>query len=201
MKIATLGEIQTIRREMFRLRGDMQQFFGGDLPVGFKMLLWSLPSQGKSTFSLLLSAQLANYGRGLYCALEESIETGSIAQRARKLRISAQNIDVVSAINLPETIKILQTGKYTFCVIDSVGMYEEKPEQTLMQLKKTFPKISFIFVAHSRKDGKNYAGARELKHLCDISLTVNARRVSIEKNWFGKLTEAGDEFNLNKYLA
>ncbi len=158
------------------------------------MLIWGLPGQGKSSFILLFLQELQRHGRCLYLSTEET--KAKIAHKANLLNVRSafkgMDAETVKINPLAAIHYFAQSGMYRFIVIDSISqmkMTQEQAENLIAQ----YPKCNFIFISHSNKDGRTYAGAKEVAHAVDVVLTVNEGKAISKKNRFG---ETGREFTI-----
>jgi hypothetical protein len=149
----------------------------GDPAVGFKMMVYGKPFQGKSSMVIELCKELATLGRGniAYLALEEGI---SMSMQKKIVDRGAANVSGLDFIDyLPDSF----TG-YGFVVIDSVsdrGMSREK----LRELFLKNPGVCFISIFHATKDG-DARGGLDFAHDMDIILEVDKHEPIVKKNRF-----------------
>lgn len=182
----------------------LNDFWGGGLPVGSVTLLAGEPGLGKSTFALQLLRSI--YGSAktvLYVSAEES--STELARRCKRLNIPPQVI-IAQAARYSEVEKILNEIKPDVVIVDSIqtlfsddltGSPGSVSQVTgiatgLLNLSKTL-EMSMIIVGHVTKDG-SIAGPRTLEHLVDSVALLeradgNYRTLSFQKHRFGTTEE------------
>lgn len=193
----SLGEIRQRNFKPVQLSKKFADFFG-DLPDDFRMFIWGLPSSGKSSLTLLLADDLSRTAPLLYISGEESIDRGAIAERTRKLGITSNNLYFLETTKLDDIRAALKTGKYKYCIVDSLNVIEAEDTEQGAKIREEFPNVAFIFISHANKDGRAYAGERSLAHLFDVVVHMKSRKARITKNWFGKVSDDGEWFDLNE---
>jgi hypothetical protein len=149
----------------------------GDPAVGFRMMVYGKPFQGKSSFVIELCKDLAalKKGRIAYLALEEGI---SASMQKKVIDRGAANVDGLDFLGaMPASF-----GGYSFIVIDSVSDRSMKRE-TLRELFLQHPQICFICIFHATKEG-GARGGLDYSHDMDIILKIEGHQPSLEKNRF-----------------
>lgn len=181
---------------------------GGGFVEGSLVLLSGEPGIGKSTLTLQVLAQMARQKeRVLYITGEESPE--QVTDRAQRLGITAQNIELLYENNLENILTILESTKPRFLVVDSIQVMvsDEIPgtagglnqvryvTEALMDTIKT-AKIPTLLIGHVNKEG-NIAGPKVLEHLVDTVLLLEGERdhefrmLRAVKNRYGNVSEVG----------
>jgi hypothetical protein len=98
-------------------------------------------------FSVLLAGPAGTrLGHVLYVCAEERTKTGTLRLRAKLLGISSSRIWLHDTVHYAEVCEQLDTGKYKFCVIDSIQEMDIEDE-ALMQILDRYPRVVFVFVA------------------------------------------------------
>lgn len=149
----------------------------GDPAVGFHMMVYGKPFQGKSSFVIELCKDLAMLGKGriAYLALEEGI---SASMQKKVIDRGAANIDGLDFLgSMP-----LSFAGYSFVVIDSVSDRSMKRE-SLRELFLQNPQTCFICIFHATKSG-SARGGLDYSHDMDIILKIEAHKPYVEKNRF-----------------
>lgn len=168
--------------------------FFGSLEESFSMLIWGLPGMGKSSFILLFLQELQRIGACLYLTTEET--QAKIAHKAgvMNVRSTGYGMDALEIKTNPyQAIQYYAgSGKYRFIVVDSISEMKMTAEQA-QYLINTFPNVNFTFISHSNKDGRAYAGAKEIAHKVDVVVKVDEGIATTVKNRFG---ETGREFQI-----
>ena len=187
---------------------EFDRVLGGGLVTGGVALIGGDPGIGKST--LLLQALASMSARGdsvLYISGEES--GAQIALRAKRLGISAPDLEVLAEIQLEKLLATIESARPTVVVVDSIQtIYSEALSSApgsvaqvkecaaqLTRLAKTTG-VCMIMVGHVTKEG-NLAGPRVLEHIVDTVLYFEGdthssfRLVRAFKNRFGAVNELG----------
>jgi hypothetical protein len=168
--------------------------FFGSLEESFSMLIWGLPGMGKSSFILLFLQELQRIGACLYLTTEET--QAKIAHKAgvMNVRSTGYGMDALEIKTNPyQAIQYYAgSGKYQFIVVDSISEMKMTAEQA-QYLINTFPHVNFTFISHSNKDGRAYAGAKEIAHKVDVVIKIDEGIATTVKNRFG---ETGREFTI-----
>lgn len=149
----------------------------GDPAVGFHMMVYGKPFQGKSSFVIELCKDLAalKKGRIAYLALEEGI---SASMQKKLIDRGAANVDGLDFLgSMPESF-----NGYSFIVIDSVSDRSMKRER-LRELFLQNPQTSFICIFHATKEG-TARGGLDYSHDMDIILKIDQHQPTVEKNRF-----------------
>ncbi len=178
---------------------------GGFMPASF-VLLGGDPGVGKSTLTLQIARSRTDLNI-LYCSGEES--AGQIRQRADRLRLSENRLNVFTDTDLDRIVKVAGEMKPDLLVIDSIqtvyrpdlpnmpGSITQIREcaSRLMRLAKQQP-CTTLAIGHITKDGE-LAGPRVLEHMVDTVLQFEGDRnysyriLRSRKNRFGSVNEIG----------
>jgi predicted ATP-dependent serine protease len=149
----------------------------GDPAIGFHMMVYGKPFQGKSSFVIELCKDLIQLqkGRVAYLALEEGI---SASMQKKIIDRQAGNIDGLDFMGaMPGSF-----DGYTFVVIDSVSDRAIKRDK-LRELFLQNPKICFICIFHATKEG-SARGGLDYSHDMDIIIKIEGHQPFVEKNRF-----------------
>ncbi len=149
----------------------------GDPAVGFHMMVYGKPFQGKSSFVIELCKDLAQLRRGriAYLALEEGI---SASMQKKVIDRGADNADGLDFLGvMPASF-----SGFSFVVIDSVSDRSMKRE-TLRELFLQNPQTCFICIFHATKEG-TARGGLDYSHDMDIIIKIEAHTSFVEKNRF-----------------
>ena len=185
---------------------ELDRVLGGGFMPGSFVLLGGDPGIGKSTLTLQIACKNKNL-RILYCSGEES--AAQIKQRAHRLGIASENIQIYTETDLGLIIEQATKIKPDLLIIDSIqtvyrtelssmpGSIAQLRECSalLMRLSKQH-KITTLAVGHMTKDGE-LAGPRVLEHLVDTVLMFEGDRnhtyrlLRSQKNRFGSTNEIG----------
>ena len=195
---------------------DMTEFarvLGGGIVPGSIVLLGGDPGIGKSTLMLQVASEIASNSPVLYASGEESAR--QIKMRAQrlsepeKIKISAQNLYLVTETNLDAIISHVEQVKPMLLIIDSIqtiyldslssssGSVSQVREcaSRLRELAKSTG-IAVFLIGHVTKEGM-IAGPRVLEHIVDTVLHLEGDRfqsyrlLRSMKNRFGPTSEVG----------
>jgi hypothetical protein len=149
----------------------------GDPAMGFHMMVYGKPFQGKSSFVIELCKDLAalNKGRIAYLALEEGISASMQKKVVDRGAANVTGLDFIGGM-LPSF------QGYRFVVIDSVSDRSLKRE-ALRELFLQNPDVCFICIFHATKDG-TARGGLDYSHDMDIILRIEKYAPTVEKNRF-----------------
>lgn len=131
-------------------------------------------TSGKSTFVMLLSKKLCEYGKVDYVSLEEGANL-SFKKRVKRLQMKekAGKFKVITNITMEELAERLAKPKSAnFIVIDSVqytGMTFPKIKAILLD---RFPRKSFIFVSQNYKGRPKGKPANDLKFDAGVKIST-----------------------------
>ena len=186
---------------------EFDRVLGGGLVAGGVVLIGGDPGIGKSTLLLQALASLSLTKNVLYVSGEES--AAQIALRAKRLALTAKNLQLQAEIQLEKILNTLADRKPEVAVIDSiqtvysdaltsapgsVAQVRECAAQLTRVAKQTG--ITIIMVGHVTKEGA-LAGPRVLEHIVDTVLYFEGdthssfRLVRAIKNRFGAINELG----------
>lgn len=149
----------------------------GDPEVGFRMMVFGKPFQGKSSFVIELCKDLAalKIGKIAYLALEEGI---SMSMQKKVIDRGAANVE---GLEFKGAIPASFDG-YSFVVIDSVsdrGISREKLREMFLHN----PDTCFICIFHATKTG-DARGGLDFAHDMDIIIRIEGHQPFVEKNRF-----------------
>jgi hypothetical protein len=149
----------------------------GDPEVGFRMMVFGKPFQGKSSFVIELCKDLAalKIGKITYLALEEGI---SMSMQKKVIDRGAANVE---GLEFKGAIPASFDG-YSFVVIDSVsdrGISREKLREMFLHN----PDTCFICIFHATKTGAARGGL-DFAHDMDIIIRIEEHQPFVEKNRF-----------------
>lgn len=187
---------------------EFDRVVGGGIVRGSIGLLGGTPGVGKSTLILqLLSRLVKNQLKVLYVSGEES--ANQIKQRADRLLLSQDHIQILIESNLEQIQRNLEELKPDFTVIDSIqtlftenlsasaGSVSQVREtaSVLMQYAKQ-SNMAVMLIGHVTKEG-DIAGPRTLEHMVDYVLYLEGEKkeqhriLRSVKNRYGSINEVG----------
>lgn len=169
-------ELATMKFKTIGYNGRLKKVVG-DPAIGFHMMVYGKPYNGKSSFVIELCKDLATLkkGRIAYLALEEGISL------SMQKKVIDRGADKVEGLEFKGTMPSSFAG-YGFVVIDSVSDRSISREQ-LRQLFLQNPQTCFICIFHATKDG-TARGGLDFSHDMDIIIKIEQHEPIVEKNRF-----------------
>lgn len=160
----------------------------------FRALIWGLQGSGKSSLSLMFSEDLSRIGKTLHVLTEEKIQSGRLGAAVARLNINARKITFNDKLDFTGIRNVLtKNHDIEFVVIDSINRLKGGSEDLLMELWEEFPKVSFVFVGQSTKDGKTHSAFPTLAFNVDTVVRVDELVAVAEKHRDGR---SGVEFSV-----
>ena len=201
-------------QENSRLLTGIQEFdrvLGSGAMKRSAILIGGEPGIGKSTLLMQTAAAVASRcknlsGRVLYVSGEES--AGQIKNRADRLRLNTDGIEILCTMRLEDIKEALKTLNPSFVIIDSIQtVYSVEAgvvPGTINQLKYCANALTgwvkerdsvLIMSAHVPKEG-TIAGPKSLEHMVDTVISFernddDVRFLRAVKNRFGSVDEIG----------
>ena len=134
----------------------------------FHCMVFGRPKQGKSIFSFQFAAYLSQFGKVLYIASEEGFG-GTLQKKIKDFGLENNKfVNFSNAKGMDEMRKVIPGHDFVF--IDSVN-YSRLEVEDVEQLKREFPKTSFITIQQATKGGQ-FRGSQEYAHNCDMIVEV-----------------------------
>jgi DNA repair protein RadA/Sms len=186
--------------------GEIDRVLGGGFLWNSLVLVGGIPGIGKSTILLQIVGKLC---KQMKCLIVSGEESGlQVADRAKRLGLSLDNIQFLSTNDLDEALGIIQNENPDFIIVDSVqtlataamessaGTVSQVREvaQRFLEVAKASKRI-VVLVGHVTKEG-TLAGPKLLEHMVDAvfyfeSLNEGALRIMrTQKNRFGSANES-----------
>ena len=145
-------QLLSMEFETIGLQGKWKELIG-DPSVGFSMMVFGQPKSGKSTLMLEFAQHLAgNHGKTLYVAIEEGF---GYTLKDKIQRVGATSSQLSFAAEMPKKLDGLD-----FVFIDSISRGGLEIED-LIKLQEQYPRIGFIYIFHTTKDGRFRGAERE----------------------------------------
>jgi len=183
----------------------INSLLGGGIVKGSVVLLSGEPGIGKSTLLLQVAEYVNSNLNVLYVSGEESIE--QVALRAKRLKISNENIHLVNSNSTDQIVNAIESGKFNLVIVDSIqtisleainsaaGNVSQITNSTNLIIRAAKGSLtSVILVGHVTKEGY-IAGPKILEHLVDVVLQLEGDKFSgfktlrANKNRFGSVNE------------
>jgi hypothetical protein len=161
-EVISSEQLLSMEFETIGLQGKWKELIG-DPSVGFSMMVFGQPKSGKSTLMLELAQYLAeNHGRALYVAIEEGF---GYTLKDKIQRVGATSSQLSFAAEMPKQLNGLD-----FVFIDSISRGGMEIED-LIKLQEQYPRVGFIYIFHTTKDGR-FRGGNHYAHEVDVILEV-----------------------------
>ena len=186
---------------------EFDRVLGGGLVSGSLVLVGGDPGIGKSTLLLQICNALSKEGTILYVSGEESER--QIKMRASRLGTDAENLLILSQVNMDSVLECIDEVRPKFVIVDSIqtmyspeisaaaGSVSQVRDITMTLMRKAKDdSITTLVVGHVTKDG-GIAGPKVLEHMVDTVLYFegerhqNYRILRSVKNRFGSTNEIG----------
>lgn len=147
---------------------------------------------GKSSFVMQLAYELTNYGQVLYLSYEEGLSQ-SFQERLGRFELDKKQgkFRVVTSDTVAElTERLKKRHSAKFIIVDSFQLSGWEWPETL-ELLRTFPKKSFIFISQEAKSQPLGKAAVRLRYQAGVKVRVVGFRAYCQ----GRFTkEAGNSF-------
>ena len=194
---------------------ELDRVLGGGIVNSSAVLVGGEPGIGKSTLLIQVAANCGARRKVLYVSGEES--GGQIRQRAERLSLDADKINVLCETHLEAIINVIRSEKPQLVIMDSLQTLssDEIGSQagSVTQIRYCCMEISscckalgisVFFVAHVTKEG-TIAGPKVIEHMVDTVLyfeqaSMGVRVIRAAKNRFGSVDEIGIFLMTNKGL-
>jgi hypothetical protein len=175
-KAISLESLKSKKFKTLPFSGKWKDLMG--TPEGnFYLMVYGKPGQGKSYFTLELSAYLAHhFGKVLFNSSEEG---SSLSLQNKINNFDMENIYLGDAKDINSLQYLLSQSPYKFVVIDSVNHMSITPED-LRKLRGLHPDKGFICILQSTKSG-DFKGGNEFEHDADISIKIDKRVAECKK--------------------
>lgn len=174
-QVVLANELAKMNFQTFSIRGKFGKLLG-KLYIPFYIMIYGSRFHGKSTAALLLADELVKQ-RGykvLYVANEEGAK-GTMQEKVVRLGINSP-IGIIEEYN-PKLFK-----SYDVVFIDSTQTTDISHEE-FKELKKRFPKTSFVIINQANRDGTSKGGTK-WEHIVDAIMHIENKCATMEKNRF-----------------
>jgi hypothetical protein len=161
-------QLLSMEFETIGLQGKWKELIG-DPSVGFSIMVFGQPKSGKSTLMLEFAQHLAgNHGKTLYVAIEEGF---GYTLKDKIQRVGATSSQLSFAAEMPKKLDGLD-----LVYIDSISRGGFEIED-LIKLQEQYPRIGFIYIFHTTKDGR-FRGGNHYAHEVDVIIEVSPEEVN-----------------------
>jgi len=182
-EIMTSQQLLSLDFETIGLQGKWRELIG-DPSVGFSMMVFGQPKSGKSTLMLEFAQHLAeHHGKTLYVAIEEGF---GYTLKDKIERVGATSENLSFAAEMPQSLYGLD-----FVFIDSISRGGLEIED-LIQLQEKYPRVGFIYIFHTTKDGR-FRGGNHYAHEVDVIVEVSPEEISASGRFGAQSTLRSDE--------
>lgn len=181
--------------------------FLGLLPInkGWNCTVFGASFNGKSTFALYFAMQLTQFGNVLYVNAEEDTIKGTLQNKLRQNNIKSKkySFDFADTTDIDEIRKLLDSGKYKYCVRDSIHAFAKWNNVKVLDLWMDFrdyPDISFVDVLFSTKDELNFKGESDMIHLSEFAIECKKNEAGLPIARMERKNRYKENPEKNKYL-
>lgn len=166
-EVMSSQQLLSMEFETIDIQGRWKELIG-DPSIGFSMMVYGQPKSGKSTLMMEFAQYLAqNHGNTLYVAIEEGF---GYTLKDKIQRVGAKSTNLSFAADMPSSLE----GQ-NFVFIDSISRGEMELED-LIKLQEKYPKIGFIYIFHTTKDGR-FRGGNHYAHEVDVIVEVSPEEI------------------------
>lgn len=198
-----IEDLKKIKTKSYRMRSEWKKFIG-DLPyeylvngtwqpVVFHIFIWGASFSGKSVGSLHLAQEFSRLGDVLYVNAEENLGKGTLELKVKFFKIKSRGNKFIfsNKTDLSEIDKDIESGNYKFVFRDSVhdlaNKNNMKVEELIHDQMKKHPNVCFIDISYTLKDGKDFKGKSDIRHMYDATFKAEKRihndRVYMALSW------------------
>ncbi len=170
--------------------GEKWQSAFGDIPDNELWFISGASASGKSNFVMQLAKELTNYGMVLYGSYEEGVSQ-SFRERIKRERMTERQgrFRVITEDTYEELAERLAKPKSAkFVIIDSFQDSEFTFAQA-MELKKRFPRKSFIYISQEYKGQPLGKPAARLKYKAGVKVRVVGYKAYCQGRFGGEGSE------------
>jgi len=174
-QVVLANDLAKMNFKTISIRGKFGKLLG-KLYVPFYIMIYGSRFHGKSTVALMFADELVRQHsfKVLYVANEEGAK-GTMQEKVVRLGINSP-IGIIEDYN-PKLFK-----DYDVVFIDSTQTTEVSHEE-LVELKKQFPRTSFVIINQANRDGTSKGGTK-YEHLVDAIMHIENKSATMEKNRF-----------------
>lgn len=174
-QVVLANDLAKMNFKTISIRGKFGKLLG-KLYIPFYIMIYGSRFHGKSTVALMFADELVKqHGyRVLYVANEEGAK-GTMQEKVVRLSINSP-IGIIEDYN-PRLFK-----NYDVVFIDSTQTTEISHEE-FKELKKQFPRTSFVIINQANRDGTSKGGTK-WEHIVDAIMHIENQGATMEKNRF-----------------
>jgi hypothetical protein len=152
----SVSHFLSTNKKVIELEGEFENSFGRP-EVGIPWIILAEVGSGKTTFTSMLIKYLSKFGKVYYDSIEEGDgESLKLAWSKVGMIEAARRVLLLDRENIEELIlRLKKKRKPKFVVLDSI-QHSDLTRQSYLELRNTFPTITFIFISHM--DGRRPEG-------------------------------------------
>jgi hypothetical protein len=174
--IMSSTDIVALQFDKIGFKGKWLELIGDPSP-GFTAMIFGRPKMGKSYMAVDFAGYLArNHGSVLYVAREEGIDD-TLQKKLKDKEVA--HPDLFVSDYLPNDL-----SDYDFIFFDSVNKLKLTPDD-LDELRRTYPKKSFIFIFQTTKAG-SFRGSNDYMHDVDVVIEVPEKGLAVQNGRFNQ---------------
>ena len=159
-------EIQERNVEVYPFTGDYYKIFE-EPDIRFSTIIRGEAKSGKSTYAAKFAQYVSQFGRVLYVSAEERLNSKTLQNRLKYCNVTSEKVRFIHEKNIENIEKVIRTGGYRFCIIDSVQHVQMSyNEFEAIRHKFKRRKISFHLVMQM---GENIT---KWKHEVDVLIDI-----------------------------
>ena len=191
-KIIKSNELKNLSYSSLNFKGDWKKLLGKP-EITFKIAVYGMPGQGKSTFCLKLADYLAkDFGSVIFISSEEGFSK-TMKDKLDYIDVSNPNLYIADIRSYEELLEQVKPDCYHFIIIDSlnhIGVDIKK----LKAIHEHYKNSAVISISQATKKG-DMRGSLDIEHEVDVTLKVENGFAVAKKNRF---KEIGFEFPILK---
>ena len=178
MTIDDIMQVKTKPVPLVRMRGLL-----GRLNEPFRIVIWGEQGSGKSTFKVMLEADLEALGKVLDVMTEERVAAGRLTGRMRMMQAYLTRTIFTDTATIAEVRQILQRdADIRTLVIDSLNEWGGVTESQMWDFCNEFPNVNVVVVLQATKKGDQPRGFTRLPYLFDTVIMVEGGVVTTTKH-------------------
>lgn len=180
--LSTANVMDVVHRKFENLEGEWRSVLGTPVKNG----IWTIygnEKNGKTWFSLMLFLTLAKHAKSLYISAEEGI-SGNFQDTLKRIGLpkSHKGLNYYGYLEYDDIVCVLKGSKPPKVIFldNATFMHDELKNGRLKTLKKDFPDVLFILIAHEDDNGEPYTPvAKMAKKLSEIIIKVTGLKAFV----------------------
>ncbi|MFY7826275.1 MAG: hypothetical protein ACOVQ4_04080 [Flectobacillus sp.] len=197
-KTQSISNILKMKHEYFEFEAPWSKAFGNNPSDTGIWLVWGREKNGKSTFALMLAKYLSTKKKVLYVSGEEGLAKEFVDTMIRAGITSKDKqlgfLEYESLEDIKELLRKRNAPKIVF--FDNLTVYKDEFRGNVYsELKREFPNVLFIFLAHEDRNEPSPATARTASKLAKVIVHIKG----LKANVYGRVV--GGEYTINTERA